>query len=76
MTSALRQKVIVQPGGVIEIKSPDLPVGASAEVIVLLESAPIPPRSLVSLIGAAKGGFASTEEIDTFIRREREAWHS
>ena len=28
---------MVKPGGVIEIRSPDLPVGAIAEVIVILE---------------------------------------
>ena len=37
MNTALRQKLVVQPGGVIEIRSPELPVGATAEVIVILE---------------------------------------
>lgn len=38
MTSAFRQKVKVQPGGVIEIRSPELTPGAMAEVIVLMET--------------------------------------
>jgi hypothetical protein len=37
METALRQKAVVKPGGVIEIRSPELPVGATAEVIILLE---------------------------------------
>jgi hypothetical protein len=37
MTSATRQTVIVKPGGVIEIRDPQLPAGAVAEVIVLVE---------------------------------------
>ena len=39
METALRQKVVVKPGGVIEIRSPELPEGAVAEVIVILETA-------------------------------------
>ncbi len=81
MTSATRQIVIVKPGGVIEIRDPQLPVGAVAEVIVLVdlplaemaEEAPVP---LASLIGAAQGGFATPEEADTFINRERDEWAS
>jgi len=39
--AAIRQRVTVQPGGVIEIRSPELTPGASAEVIVLVgEDAP------------------------------------
>jgi hypothetical protein len=37
MLDGLKQKVIVQPGGLIEVRSPDLPPGATVEVIVLLE---------------------------------------
>ena len=38
MTNALRQKVKVLPGGVIEIRSPELTPGVIAEVIVLMET--------------------------------------
>ena len=38
MTSALRQKVKVQPGGLIEIRSPELIAGSQADVIVLVDS--------------------------------------
>lgn len=38
METALRQKAVVKPGGVIEIRSPELPDGAMAEVIVILET--------------------------------------
>ena len=39
METALRQKTVVKPGGVIEIRSIELPEGAMAEVIVILETA-------------------------------------
>jgi hypothetical protein len=37
MTLAFRQKVIVQDGGLIQVQSPELKPGTSAEVIVLME---------------------------------------
>ena len=74
MVPALRQKVVVQPGGVIEVRSSELPPGATAEVIVLIESSSDPARSLLFMIGAAKGCFATPADADAFIRRERDAW--
>jgi len=38
MTQTMRQIVRVKPGGVIEIRSPELEPGAMAEVIVITES--------------------------------------
>jgi hypothetical protein len=76
MIHALRQKVIVQPGGVIEIRSDELPPGATADVIVILDSAPAQALPLVRLIGAGKGSFATPAEADAFLRDERDAWES
>lgn len=71
---AIRQRVTVQPGGVIELRSPELPPGSQADVIVLLETSPGPEQPLASFIGAGKGGFSSVQEVDAFIRAERDAW--
>lgn len=77
MLSGIKQKVIVKPGGVVEICSPELPPGATVEVIVLLESPPQQAsKPLTSFIGTAKGNFATPEEVDQFIRQERDAWES
>jgi hypothetical protein len=38
METALRQKTVVKPGGLIEVRSSELPVGATAEVIIILET--------------------------------------
>lgn len=32
------------------------------------------PRSLLELMGSAKGCFSNAEEVDAFIRAERDAW--
>jgi hypothetical protein len=74
MVAAIRQRVTVQPGGVIEVRSPDLRPGSSAEVIVLVEQpASESQRPLASFVGSAKGSFSSVEEVDAFIRSERDA---
>ncbi len=74
MNQAIRQKAIVKPGGIIEIQSPELPPGALAEVIVILETSPVKKTSLTSLIGIASGSFATPQEADEFISRERDNW--
>jgi len=72
MLKAHRQKAIIQPGGVISISSPELPVGTIAEVIVIVDaSIAEPKKSLTSFIGAGKGSFATPEEADDFIRQLR-----
>ena len=79
MLTGLRQKAIVQPGGLVEIRSLELPAGATVEVIVLLETIPDidePQKSLTSFIGAAKGIFPNPESADQFIRQERDSWES
>lgn len=75
MLNGLRQQAIVKPGGVVEICSPELPTGATVEVIVLQESlTKHSEKPLTSFIGSAKGNFPTTEEVDKFIRQERDAW--
>jgi len=72
--TATRQTVIVKPGGKIDIHDPQLPDGAVAEVIVLLTETPGEALPLASLIGAARGSFATPEDVDEFLNRERDSW--
>jgi hypothetical protein len=46
-------------------------------VTVTVEAPEPPPsgRPLRDFIGSGRGLFASIEEVDDFIRRERESWH-
>ncbi len=37
MIGSIRQRTIVREGGRVEVRSPDLPIGAKVEVIVLVE---------------------------------------
>ena len=75
MVQAIRQVVTVKPGGVIEIHSPELSAGERAEVIVMVDRRePSERGSLRSILGTGKGCFATPEEADAFLRRERDAW--
>ena len=78
MVAAIKQHVTIQPGGVIEIRSPELTPGTSAEVIVLVEEQPAThpasQRTWASFIGSGRGQFKSVEEIDAYIRELRDEW--
>ena len=76
MPGVLRQQTIIRPGGWIEIQSSELPEGVIAEVIVLWEPRKPQAVPLRHLIGTAKGCYATPDEADAFIRRERDAWDS
>ena len=77
MLQAIREHATVQPGGLLELRHPELPVGAEVEIVIMVETAPHAPEtppSLASLIGQGSGCFANAAEVDDFIRAEREAW--
>ena len=76
----LRQEVIVDADGRIVIHVPQLRPGTRAEVIVTERAAEAGdqarPIRLSSLVGCCRGMFASPDEADDFLRRERDAWDS
>ncbi len=74
MVRVIKEQVMIQPGGVIEIRRADLPAGVRAEVIVMIEQPAKEPPPLTSLIGSGKGCFGSAAEVDAFLRAERDAW--
>lgn len=77
MQAAVRMTATVQPGGKIEVADTQLPTGQAVEVIVLL---PAPPtasrRSVVDVLAEASGhlAFQTAQEVDTYLREERDAW--
>lgn len=73
MVTAVKQIVTIQEGGRVEVTSAELPEGRLAEVIVLVDQL-APPKSYLSLFGTGKGGFATPEEADAFLRKERDSW--
>jgi len=88
MLNELRQTAIVRPGGIIEVRSDELPVGSTVDVIVLINrdvTHPLPPHPLSGLskderiakIRAAVGGWKDDPEIAEIfdeIAQERHAY--
>lgn len=78
MIESFRERVIIRPGGFIEIQNSALKEGTSAEVIVMIDTAEPdqnqPPLS--SYLGKGKGVYGSAEEADRILTSERDAWES
>lgn len=77
MQSALRMTTLVQPGGKIEVTDAQLPAGQSVDVIVLFPlSEETIRRSVVDVLAEAPGhlAFQDAEEVDAYLREERDAW--
>jgi hypothetical protein len=75
MTRIVKQQAVVQPGGVIEIHSPDLPAGAEADVTVRLHTPDTANgRTLSQYIGRGTGLYKTATEVDSYIRELRAEW--
>jgi hypothetical protein len=76
MTQTLQIETTILPGHRIEIQAPELPEGRSATVFVLVEEKPLSKRRLSEILADYRGGqlFRSAEEVDDYLRAERESW--
>jgi hypothetical protein len=73
----VRAKTIVQPGGQVIITDPVLQTGEAVEVLILLsDQSPEPQLSILDVLNSVPGHqlFKSAEEVDHYIREERESW--
>jgi hypothetical protein len=78
MQSAIRITTKVLSGNKVEIELPPGSVGADVEVIVILPELPdAPSRSAIDIINEAHSRqqlFRTPEEVDRYIREERDSW--
>jgi hypothetical protein len=76
MSLALQVKTTILPGHRIEICAPELPVGQSVTVFIVLNEQEMPKRPLSEVLAGYPGGqlFTSPEEVDTYLKAERDAW--
>ncbi len=77
MSSAVRVKTTILPGGRIEITDPHFLPGESVEVIVIAPHLPsVKARSVVDILDEAEGHrlFKTAEEVDAYLLKERESW--
>ncbi len=77
MQNAWHLKAKVQPGGRIEVTDTDLPSGASVDIFVLpaLQQR-AHRRSAVDILAEAPGkrAFKTADEVDEYVRTERDSW--
>ena len=64
------------PGHRIEIQAAELPEGRPATVLILVEDEAVPKRRLRDVLAGYQGGqsFRSAEEVEAYLRAERESW--
>jgi hypothetical protein len=78
MTIEIAIKTTVLPGGKIEISTPQLVAGQQATVIVRVEDEQPEKLTITERLARANyhGGtlFKTAEEIDAYIREERDSW--
>jgi len=78
MQAALKVTAVVQPGGKIEVVSSDLKSGDKVEVIILApRTERRGRRSAVDILADAPGHrlFKTADEVDAYIRAERDSWN-
>ena len=75
MQKVFHQKVMVQPGGKIEIVSPELEAGPTVEVVVLHESSEM-GRPIMEILnsGPERRLFQTAEEVKAYLSDEKASW--
>ena len=75
MQKALHIRTTVQPGGRVEVASPELVAGQSVDVVVTRSSS-TERRSVVDILAEAPGHrlFKTAKEVDDYIKEERASW--
>lgn len=78
MQTALRVETTVLPGHRVEITAPELPEGATVEVIVVLPKSPEPRfGSALEFLESLPPGpraFPTWEEYERHLREEKDSW--
>ena len=78
MARIVEVQTTVLPGHRIELQSLELPIGQPVTVSIRIEEEAPPRRRLSEILADYPGGqlFRSAEEVDAYLRAEREAWDS
>ena len=75
MPKALHMRTTVQPGGKVEIVSPELEAGLTVDVVVLHESGR-GGRPIMDILnsGPERRLFQSAEEVAEYLSEEKASW--
>lgn len=75
MQKALHIRTTVQPGGKVEIASPELEAGQTVDVVVMHESR-VKGRSIMEILnsGPDRRLFQTAEEVRAYLAQEKASW--
>ncbi len=77
MATRIRVKTVVQPDGTVAVSAPGLAPGQEVTVSIEAEGeAPAAKRRAADILAELPGHlqFHTAEEVDAFIREERDSW--
>jgi hypothetical protein len=76
MATIIQREAVVGPDGKIEISAPELTPGQHVKVTIEAQQAPVEKRSASEILAEAPGHleFKTAEEVDAYIREERDSW--
>ena len=76
ISTAIQFQTTVLPGHRIELSAPELPEGCSATVFVVFDQTSSPKRRLSDILAGYPGGqlFRTGDEVDAYLRAERDSW--
>ena len=77
MGTVIHTRAVVRPDGSIEIRAPELTPGQEVEITIEAQAAE--PEEKKHVIGITKNlpghlEFQTAEEVDAYIREERDSW--
>ena len=75
MQKALHMRTTVQPGGKVEIASPELEAGQTVDVVVLHEAS-MKGRPIMEILnsGPERRLFQTAEEVKAYLAQEKASW--
>ncbi len=75
MQKVFHVRTTVQPGGKVEVASPELEAGQTVDVVVTRSSS-TERRSVIDILAEAPGNrlFKTGKEVDDYIKEERASW--
>lgn len=78
MAHTIEIETVVQPDGTIVVRAPELTPGQRAKVVITTDenAAPTEGRHVLDIVNSLPGHqlFNTTEEVDAYIREERDSW--
>ncbi len=79
MSTEVRIKTTVLPGGRIEISRPELIPGQQATVVVTIEdTVPVKQRHVIDILASLPGHqlFQTAEEVEAHLKEEHDSWEN